>query len=165
MGSSTDDEAVEQFEQFVAEVEPRLRRALVAAHGGERGRDATGEALAYAWEHWPRVRSMANPAGYLYRVGRSRAVRAAKHSGREPSWSTAPSTSGTPWVEPVLQVALRRLSERQRIAVVLIHGYQWTYREVAELTDASISTVQTHLERGLATLRHELGAPPSARRV
>ena len=144
MRDRTDDEATEAFRRFVTEAEPRLRRALVAAYGGEPGRDATGEALAYAWEHWPRVRSMANPVGYLYRVGRSHAVRAAKRSGRVPSWSKAPTSHATPWVEPVLEPALLRLSERQRTAVVLIHGYQWTHREVAELTDVSISTVQTH---------------------
>ena len=43
--------AVEAFETFFAETEPRLRRALVAAYGPERGRDAAAEALAYAWEH------------------------------------------------------------------------------------------------------------------
>jgi DNA-directed RNA polymerase specialized sigma24 family protein len=41
------------FSQFVTEVEPRLRRALVALRGAEAGRDATAEALAWAWEHWP----------------------------------------------------------------------------------------------------------------
>jgi hypothetical protein len=32
-------------------------------YGQEQGRDATAEALAYAWEHRERVKSMANPAG------------------------------------------------------------------------------------------------------
>jgi len=40
-----------EFEGFVRESEPRLRRALVAAYGFEEGRDATAEALAYGWEH------------------------------------------------------------------------------------------------------------------
>jgi DNA-directed RNA polymerase specialized sigma24 family protein len=40
--------------------------------------------------------------------------------------------------------------------VVLVHAYDWTLREVAELSDTSISTVQTHLERGLAKLRSSL---------
>ena len=60
------------FNGLVRDVEPGLRHALVAVYGQEQGRDATAEALAYAWEHRERVKSMANPAGYLYRVGRSR---------------------------------------------------------------------------------------------
>jgi predicted RNA polymerase sigma factor len=65
----------ETFEAFFREAEPRLRRALIAAAGAEVGREAAAEALAYGWEHWDRVGAMENPAGYLYRVGRSKARR------------------------------------------------------------------------------------------
>ena len=40
----------EAFTEFVQSVEPRLRLALMAGYGPERGREATAEALAYAWE-------------------------------------------------------------------------------------------------------------------
>jgi hypothetical protein len=60
------------FEAFVLRVEPGLRRALFAALGLDKGREATAEALAWAWEHWGRVKSMDNPTGYLFRVGQSR---------------------------------------------------------------------------------------------
>jgi len=45
------------------------------------------------------------------------------------------------------------LPEKQRIAVVLIHGYQWTMREVGDLLGIRVTTVQNHLERGLRSLR------------
>ena len=51
------------FEEFFRETEPKLRRALVAAYGLEEGRDAAAEALAYAWEHWERLRDIANVPG------------------------------------------------------------------------------------------------------
>ena len=35
----------DEFSRFVGEVEPGLRRALVATYGTERGRDAVAEAL------------------------------------------------------------------------------------------------------------------------
>jgi hypothetical protein len=38
------------FAEFHGGAEPRLRRALIARHGGEVGREATAEALAYRWE-------------------------------------------------------------------------------------------------------------------
>ena len=47
-GEASDDQAV--FERFVEEAGPRLGRALAALYGFEDGRDATAEALAYAWE-------------------------------------------------------------------------------------------------------------------
>ena len=57
------------FTDFVSTTERPLRQALTASLGPEAGRDAASEALAYGWEHWDRVAGMANPAGYLYRVG------------------------------------------------------------------------------------------------
>ena len=63
-----------------------------------------------------------------------------------------------PQVEPGLGRALARLSERQRVAVVLVHGYGWTHREVAELTGSRPTTIQNHLERGLRKLRADLEA-------
>ena len=69
--TAADGDGVAEFEAFVRDAEPRLRRAPVAAYGFEEGRDATAEALAYAWEHWGRVRAMPNAAGYLFRVAQS----------------------------------------------------------------------------------------------
>ena len=69
------EDFAESFTIFVKDVEPRLRHALVAVYGQEHGREATAEALAYAWEHWERIGAMENPAGYLYRVGRNRGRR------------------------------------------------------------------------------------------
>ena len=54
------DEA--EFESFLNQVEPGLRRALFSVLGVDRGREATAaEALAWAWEHWRRVKRMDNP--------------------------------------------------------------------------------------------------------
>jgi RNA polymerase sigma factor (sigma-70 family) len=59
--------------------------------------------------------------------------------------------------EPGLEPALASLSRRQRQAVVLIHGYGYTQRETAALLGVSASSVQNHMERGLAKLRFALG--------
>jgi DNA-directed RNA polymerase specialized sigma24 family protein len=63
-----------------------------------------------------------------------------------------------PWIEPELAAGLARLSQRPRIAVVLVHGYSWTLGEVAALLGVKVTTVQNHLERGLARLRSHLKA-------
>jgi len=144
----------EAFTVFVKEVEPRLRHALVAVFGQERGREATAEALAYGWEHWDRVGHMENPAGYLYRVGRSRGQR-----GRRPTFLAVPQEGSRtiPDVEPRLPMALRELSEKQRLAVVMVHAYGWPRHEVAAMLSLKVSTLDTHLHRGLAKLRTALG--------
>lgn len=134
--------------------ERSLRHALIAACGGEAGREATADALAYGWEHWERVSSLENPVGYLYRVGRNKARR--RTSRRAPLFA-GETVAGMPEIEPGLPAALDRLSNRQRVVVVLVHCYQWTLAEVAELLGLSKSSVQNHLERGMAHLRRGLG--------
>jgi DNA-directed RNA polymerase specialized sigma24 family protein len=139
------------FEAFFRESEPRLRRALVAAYGPEDGRDAAAEALAYAWEHWERLQDVANLPGYLFRVAQSRRRRRRPPVLRDtPGWAEHR-------FEPGLPGALAALSQRQRLAVVLVHGYGCTLREVSELTGIRPTTVQNHAARGLARLRAKLG--------
>lgn len=138
------------FETFVAEVEPPLRRALVATYGLERGREATAEALLWAWENWDRARHLEHKVAYLYRVGQSKSRRR-----KEPIIFDRQDELGSQH-EPDLATALAALSERQRIPVVLIEGFGWTLRDVAELLSISVSSVQTHLERGLRHLRNAL---------
>ena len=147
--SDDDDEA---FDTFVAEVEPRLRRALTALRGAETGQDATAEALAWAWANWARVKDMEHPVGYLYRVGSTRT----RPRRERTLHATAPEDSHR--VEPGLARALSQLPERQRTAVLLVHGCGWTHQEVADALGLSRSSVGTHVERAMAQLRNELGA-------
>ena len=144
------------FRAFVDEVEPRLRRAFTLLRGADGGGDATAEALAWAWEHWAEVQEMANPAGYLYRVGSSRT------RPRRPRFSPPPVPPDALGFEPGLVPALARLSVRQRTAVVLIHGCGWTHQEVADALDVSRSSVGTHVERAMSSLRKELGVDTDA---
>jgi DNA-directed RNA polymerase specialized sigma24 family protein len=143
----------ESFTEFVADVEPRLKRALCVGLGIERGVEATADALAYGWEHWERIRVMANPVGYLYQVGRSRGR---PRRDPRPTFPQFPADS-SPWVEPGLPAALARLSESQRVAVWLVHGFEWTLDETASLLDVSVSTLRNHLGRGEKKLRRALG--------
>jgi DNA-directed RNA polymerase specialized sigma24 family protein len=145
---------VDIFDTFVAGCEGRLRAALTATLGADVGPDAAAEALAHGWQNWDRVRSMDNPVGYLYKVGRDRGRKQLKR--REPFIPTVPE-SRSPWVEPGLSPALAALAERQRTVVLLIHGYQWTLTEVAEALSVSKSSVQTHHDRGMKKLRRNLG--------
>jgi DNA-directed RNA polymerase specialized sigma24 family protein len=157
-------EAPGGFEAFVLAIEPQLRRALVAAYGYEDGREATAEALAYAWEHWPRIQQMPNAAGYLFRVARSSITRGRRLRRSFPLLTLAPGSEHS--FEPGLPAALAALTQRQRVAVVLIHGFGYTLREVADLTGVKVTTVQNHLERGLRRLRDRLGvtAPDDTKR-
>jgi len=145
---------VETFDVFVVGCEGKLRAALTATLGSEVGPDAAAEALAHGWQHWDRVRSMENPVGYLYKVGRDRGRKQLKR--RQPFIPSVPE-GRSPWVEPGLSPALASLADRQRTVVLLLHGYQWTLTEVAEALSISKSSVQTHHNRGMKKLRRSLG--------
>lgn len=144
----------DSFSRFIETAEPRLRQALSAALGTQVGREATVDVLGHAWENWKRVQAMTNPVGYLYVTGRDRGRR----SWRRPEPAFYPvDESVLPWVEPSLPDALKSLPDRQREVVVLMHCYQWTMSEVAELLAISKTTVQNHSERGMESLRLRMG--------
>ena len=148
----------DRFDEFVKTAGRRLQYSLVAAHGLAIGSDAAQVALAYCWEHWPRVSVMDNPSGYLFRVGQN----AAKREYRRPEPAAAVEPIVQPEFEPGLVAALADLTEHQRIAVVLIHGHGYALAEAAEVIDVSVSTVRNHLRRGTEKLRHNLGVENEA---
>ncbi len=142
----------ETFTGFVQEVEGRLSRALAVRFGPEVGMEAAADALFYAWKNWEKIRVMNNPIGYLYKVGTSKA-RPKRASAR---WFPEVNHAVWPWVEPKLPGALMRLSDKQRTVVFLIHGYEWTHGEVAEVLEITKGSVQTHEQRALKKLRAAL---------
>jgi DNA-directed RNA polymerase specialized sigma24 family protein len=93
------------------------------------------------------LKRIKNPGGYLFRVGQSRT-----RQHKEPPLFVRQDWH-EPWIEPALGKALAQLSEQQRLAVVLVHAFDWTMRDVGDLTGTKVPTVQTHLNRGLARLR------------
>ena len=143
----------EAFTEFVSAVEPRLHMALIGSLGTDLAREATAEALAWAWENWDRVQGMHNPGGYLYRVARSKI----RPWFRRAPLLPAPDTISMPWVEPGLPAAIAKLSEQQRVVVLLVHAFGWTQAETARFLGIGHGAAQKHSERGLARLRKHLG--------
>lgn len=143
----------ERFSRFASDVEPRLRGALVAFYGIEVGSEVTADALALAWERWDTVEAMANPVGYLFRVGQSRSRRYRRRAIVLP----AVPASEFPEIDPRLPRALASLSNQQRAAVLLVHAHGWTQSETADALGCSVSTLRNHLDRGMRRLRGSLG--------
>jgi DNA-directed RNA polymerase specialized sigma24 family protein len=143
-----------ELEAFVRMVEPRLRQALVATYGPADGREATVDALSWAWENWDRVREIRNPIGYLYRVGQS----SVRSFGPKPFPVdiTRVAETAFPEISPELIPALHRLSPQQRTIVFLVHAHGWSQADVADLLDINPSTVREHLNRAVKRLREDL---------
>ncbi len=147
----TDD--VRGYEEFAAELGPRLYEALIPVAGIDRAHDGTSNALLYAWRHWDRVGQLDNPEGYLYVMARREATR-----GRRAARPTLPQPAPTelPEVEPALLGALERLTEMQRQVVYLVEGFGWGLTDVSRILGISVSTVRNHLSRGMDNLRSTL---------
>jgi len=147
--------ATRGFDEYVRVDGDRLRRALVARFGVEIGTEAAAEALAVAWRDWDRVQPMANPTGYLFRVGQSRArplVRWARRRHRFPD--AEPSASARDSAELLDLIAcLGRLKPNQRSAVVLVKCFGYSHSDVGELLDVNESAVKDLVHRGLRRLR------------
>ncbi len=144
------------FDEFLAEVEPRLQAALAATYGPVVGRESAVDALSWAWEHWDRVQTLGNPAGYLYRVGQTAARTAQNRAVRSLADRPLPVDSRPHESAPELPAALARLSDQQRAVAVLVHGYAMSLREVAAMLEISVATVREHLSRAMARLREEM---------
>lgn len=142
----------QDFTGFVKRAETQLLRALTAAYGFEVGREATQDALAYAWENWERLSAMENPIGYLFRVGQSRSRSYRRGRVIFPEMPT----DELPHVEPGLPAALAELSQNQRMALVLVHVNEMSEREAAEAMGVSRATLRRHAQRALAKLRQAL---------
>lgn len=149
---SRSDIGLQEFSSFVAEVEPRLSRALTGTYGLEVGEEATRDALVYAWENWDRVSQMENPVGFLFRVGQSRSRRYRRRRIALPEVRS----NELPHIEPDLPKALESLSERQRSALLLIHVEGLTERDAARAMGVSRVTVRRHADRALSKLRNFL---------
>jgi DNA-directed RNA polymerase specialized sigma24 family protein len=141
----------------------RVRRALVATYGVEIGTEAAAEALALAWERWDSLQVMTNPAGYLYRIGQSRARPHVRWSMRRRPFPTSGSsatdrahqvqrTADSPALDDLF-AALSRLAPDQRAAVLLVKSYGYSHREVADLLGRSEAVVNNLVHRGVQQLR------------
>ena len=95
---------------------------------------------------------MDNPSGYLFRVGQN----AARRSHRRVVLLPSPPPHELASFDPGLLPALARLTESQRVAVILVHGYGWSQTGAARVLNVSHATVRTHLARAIAHLQQAL---------
>ncbi len=165
------DEASERaFERFVAaEGTSLLRFAYLLTGRREAAEDLLQSALERCYRHWRRVERTDQPDRYVRRVLANAATDRWRRHTRRPELPLAAAD------EPVvgdateallardeLLRALRTLSARQRVVVVLRYVEDLSEQDTAALLDCSVGSVKAHASRGLARLRSEL-AEPAAR--
>lgn len=141
------------FDALIDEIRVKLLPALVAKWGIEVGSDLCSEVEEYAWEHRAKVTRMENPLGYLYRVAQSKSRSHVRWIKRTTFPSRFPDViHEDPALHDTLQM-LAVLNADQRVCVMLVHAFGWTYAEVAELLGFTRAVVNHNVHRGLAVLR------------
>ena len=119
--------------------------------------EAADEAMLRAFERWPTVSGMANPSGWVYRVGLNWARSRYRRIRREVlGHNTGASAAALPSADPDLDRALASLSYDHRAVVVLRLHLDWSTDEVAAALGVPAGTVKSRLSRALEQLRKEL---------
>lgn len=136
-----------------------LRSALVAFYGVEVGTEAWADAMVVAWERRHEVASMANPVGFLFRVGQSHArphLRWVQRRAAFPGTDRLRGSADASLVE--LIDALKGLRPEQRAAVLMVKAHGFSYLQTAEMLGITEASVTNHVHRGLAHLRRVLSS-------
>ena len=147
------------FAEFAAGDGERVRRGLVARYGVEIGSEAAAEAMKVAWERWPAIAQMSNPAGYLFRIGQSRTRPHLQWRRRRVSLLEYAERTSNPvdsHAHDELVDALELIPAMQRAVLLLVRAHGYTYAEAAELLDISEAAVTNHVHRGTRRLRQLL---------
>jgi RNA polymerase sigma-70 factor (ECF subfamily) len=144
------------------EIEHRaLFRALYLITGDvQDAEELMQDAFLKVWERWDRVSRMENPGGYLARVAingaRSR-IRRLKVAAKR---AIAPVEAEDPFaaadLHDELVRALARLSQRQRMALVLTDLMELSADEAATILNVKAPTVRSLASQARLALRTEL---------
>jgi RNA polymerase sigma-70 factor, ECF subfamily len=148
------DDAPGEVERLYREQGDRMWRAMLAFAGDpEVASDAVAEAFAQALRRGDAIR---DPTRWVWRTAFRIAAGMLKERGRiGPEQDVELSYEMDPPARELVE-ALRRLSHRQRTAVVLHHAAGYPVREVAAILGSTPSAVKVHLKRGRDRLRESL---------
>jgi RNA polymerase sigma factor (sigma-70 family) len=149
------------FESWYRDAHPRLVATLLLVTGDlGLAADSVDEAFARALERWDRVRSMASPTGWTFRVARNVSRRSLRRSAlerrllaRSPRPADVPAPAGEIWR------IVSDLPLRQREVVVLRHVADLPEAEIAETLGITRSTVSSTLRDAHARLGRLLDEP------
>jgi len=140
-------------------------RFLLASVGPNDADDCFQETWIAALRAYPRLKHGDNLRGWLLRIAQNKALDAHRARGRRalPVERVPDRGAGDAGIEaaqaenPGLWARVRRLPEKQRLAVVHRTVLDMGYRELAGVLDCSEEAARRNVHEGLTRLRGELG--------
>ena len=177
--------AAAELEQYRCELTGYCYRMLGSAFDAE---DAVQETMVRAWRSLDRFEGRSALKSWLYRIatnvcfdalaGRERRARPMDLGpAQEPLFENLAELPEVTWITPLptpdelaeqrdtlrlaFVAALQHLPPKQRAALILCEVLRWQASEAAELLDASVSSVNSALQRARATLATADTAAPA----
>lgn len=145
---------VDGFEAWYLREHPKVVAALTWVAGNpDVATEATDEAFARAYADWRKVKKMASPGGWVYRVALNVLRRRMRRAALERR-SVRPPAAVAQVVDREIWTVVQQLPERQRVAVVLRYLLDLPEKEVAIAMGISRGTVAS----ALAAARQRLAA-------
>lgn len=127
--------------------------------------DLAQDAFLAAFESIGEFRGEGTFAGWVKRIAARLYIRKWRKAAHIDLMAETPEPSGQAWPETEsnhrldLDEALRTLSKPERMCVSLCYGAGLSHAEAAEVLNAPLGTVKSHVKRGLDKLRERLAAP------
>ena len=142
------------FQTFFAEHRDAVWRLLVATVGPQDADDCFQETWLAALRGWP-PRDTRNLRGWLFAIARSKAVDEHRSRARRPVAADVPDLAGPPPPEtdPALWEDVRRLPDKQRIAVVHRFVADLGYADIATVMGTSPEAARRNVHEGVTKLR------------
>jgi RNA polymerase sigma-70 factor, ECF subfamily len=142
-----------EFASWYEREHPRVLGVLCALSGElDVARQATDEAFVRAFARWSRVQKMESPGGWTYRVALNELRRTLRHRRWERAITPRESMPVVPETDRELWDLVRRLPDRQRVAIVLRYVADLPEQAIAEVMRIRRSTVGSTLTQARGRL-------------
>ena len=148
---ATDDRLPQLEALFRVEYAGMVRLAYTLLTNNAEAEEIVQDSFVEVHRRWGEIRK---PGAYLRSAVVSRCRSALKRRSMRP-----PQPVDEPYMSayaPELWDVLTRLTDDQRLAVVLRYYGGYTASDIAGMLEMPAATVRSHLRRGLATLKKEL---------
>jgi RNA polymerase sigma factor (sigma-70 family) len=149
--SATDDRVAQLDALYRVEYAAMVRLAYTLLGSNAEAEEIVQDGLIEVYRRWHEIRK---PGAYLRCAVVSRCRSALQRRRLRPSYPQEEPTVSAEASE--LWDVLSRLSDEQRIVVVLRYYGGYAASDVSEMLEMPAATVRSHLRRGLATLKKEL---------
>ena len=142
------------FQTFFAEHRDAVWRLLVATVGRNDAEDCFQETWLAALRAWPPAET-GNLRGWLFTIARHKAVDEHRARAKRPLTVDPPEVASTPPTdpEPALWADVRRLPEKQRVAVVHRFVADLDYAEIGTVMGTSAEAARRNVHEGVTKLR------------